>query len=480
MSLLSRVEHWQVRRLYARMAFDPSAAGPDLTQPAGTDCLPEIRHILVLMMENHSFDSYFASLAPSAGLALDVNSRPAAVNVGLDGTAVWSHHLPPDGQIKAVPSASWHASHLQFNRGRNDGFVSSAELQYPERNYGQGMAYWDERDIPFYYSLARTFTLATSWFSSCLGPTFPNRRFLVAGTALGLIDDLPFGTWRYPPNGTIFDLLDYHTITWKNYHHSSRSVALAKRVAGPRTLQAARWLGMQVVKRLAFPLPFLLDRLRFTADLYPMGLLRTIRHTASIDRFFVDAASGELPCVSFIDPDFNSTSEENPQDIRKGQAFAARIVNSVIQGPAWPHTLLIWLYDEHGGYYDSVPPPPAPAPDDVRPHSVLQDTPGWLKAVMRRVAGNLYRQLEAADQDAGSYDQFGFRVPAVIVSPYAKPGHVSSCQYDHTSILKLIASKWNLPPLTQRDAAATSPSADCLDLSRPALLTVPRLAEPQT
>ena len=80
------------------------------------------------------------------------------------------------------------------------------------------MGYWSESDLPFYYGLARTFPLADRWFGSCLGPTFPNRRFLIAGTAHGLIDDSPYDLLDYPPAGTIFDMLTEHGISWANYH----------------------------------------------------------------------------------------------------------------------------------------------------------------------------------------------------------------------------------------------------------------------
>src|SRR5262249_1121673 len=104
------------------------------------------------------------------------------------------------------------------------------------------------------------------------------------------------------------------------------------------------------------------------------GLLRTIRHLRSIERFFDEAAAGTLPAVSIVDPDFQTCSEENPQDIQAGEGFAAAVINAVMHGRGWPHTLLVWLYDEHGGYYDHVPPPPAVEPDDVLPHSLGERT----------------------------------------------------------------------------------------------------------
>ncbi len=120
--------------------------------------------------------------------------------------------------------------------------------------------------------------------------------------------------------------------------------------------------------------------------------------------------------------------------------------------PAWERTLLIYTYDEHGGYYDHVPPAAAPIPDDIPPKLGAEDPPG----------------------DYGSY---GPRVPAVVISPYSKPGGVTDVVHDHTSILATIEHKWNLPALTNRDANAAT-VMDFLDLSNAALLHPPPLQAP--
>jgi phospholipase C len=215
----------------------------------------------------------------------------------------------------------------------------------------------------------------------------------------------------------------------------------------------------------------------FTADLYPLGLARAANHLHSIRRFFADAAAGTLPAFCIVDPDFSAFSEENPQDIRHGESFAAQVINAVMHGQGWPDTLLIWLYDEHGGYYDHVPPPPAEPPDDIdgRP---LRGLPRWLHAGLRTVLRGYVTRAERQDAGPHRYDRYGFRVPAAIVSPYARPGYVSSQVFDHTSVLKLVEEKWNLPPLTRRDAAAAAP-LDMLDFeSPPAFLDPPALPEP--
>ena len=379
---------------------------PSPALAAGTDTLPQIDHIVVLMMENHSFDNYLGMLGRGDGFTLDAQGRPTAANADASGRLVRAFHMPNTCQLPKQPATAWSATHTQWNGGRNDGFVRSDSGPV-------AMGYWSGQDLPFYYGLARTFPVADRWFASCLTQTYPNRRFLMAGTAFGWIDhETPKATDPLPPNGTIFDRLNQYDISWKDYYSDLPQAAL-----------------------------------------FLPTLAANASHLAKVDQFFVDAAAGTLPAVSLVDPNFTKSSEENPQDIEIGEAFAARVINAVLHGPAWPKTLLVWVYDEHGGYYDHVPPPAAIAPDSVPPNLAATDI-------------------------RGGYDHYGFRVPAVIVSPYARPDYVSNVVHDHTSILKLVETKWNLPTLTYRDANADD-LLDSLDLtSAPAFLTPPSLPAP--
>src|SRR5580700_688061 len=337
---------------------------PQPDRPAGTDLLPQIRHIVVLMMENHSYDNYLGTLGRGDGFTLGPDGRPDAANRRANGTEVPAHRAAGPGQGRQSPTQSWHASHLQWDDGRCDGFVRSVEITEPKADADAPMAYWTGADLPFYHGLAQTFPVADRWFCSCLGPTFPNRRFLIAGTAHGLIDDLPFCMVDYPPAGTIFDRLDQHGISWVNYHNVSPVKVLLKRLLGRPGLLLLRRLA-----QLGRWLPGVANAVRgnksFTADLYPLGLARAVRHLRTTQQFFADAAAGSLPSVSIVDPDFGLYSEENPQDISLGETFSAAVVNAVMHGKAWESTLLLWIYDEHGGYYDHVPPPAAVPPDDV-------------------------------------------------------------------------------------------------------------------
>ncbi len=455
----------------------PEPQLPDPAKPAGTDLLPQIRHIVVLMMENHSFDSYLGMLAGRGdGLTLGSDGQPDAANKRLDGEPVQLRRAPGPVQETATPTQSWHASHLQWDDGACDGFVRSVEVTEPGRDPTAPMRYWTEADLPFYYGLAKTFPVADRWFCSCLGPTFPNRRFLIAGTAHGLIDDMPFSMVDYPPAGTIFDLLDKFGISWVNYHNVSPAGVILKRLLGRPGLIAMRRLAS-----VARWLPPIVNAVKgnksFTADLYPLGLVRCLRHLRTAQQFFADADNGTLPAFSIVDPDFDAFSEENPQDVRKGESFAAEVIKRVMHGKGWPHTLLIWSYDEHGGYYDHVPPPAAVPPDDIEGRSILY-MPAWLRAILRPFFANYVAEIEACDAGPRGYDRYGFRVPAVIVSPYSRPGHVCSETLDHTSVLRLVERKWNLPPLTRRDAAAATPLS-ALDFdSPPAFADPPELPAP--
>lgn len=438
----ARIARWRADRRGA-----PSGLPPSPDRPVGTDILPQIRHIVVLMMENHSYDNYLGMLDRGDGLARDASGQPTGSNPNRAGSAVAVHRMATTVQACGVPSQSWRATHEQWAGGRNDGFVRSASDQRQAADPAIAMGYWTEQDLPFYYALARTFPLSDRWFSSCLGPTFPNRRFLISGTANGLASDNLSQTLDRPPNGTVFDLLERHGISWANYHPISHARPVGTRALGVHGLRAGRLVGGLVkpaAAALGSELATAKSRLQFTADCYPLGLLRYARHVRSVDRFIADAAAGALPAVSIVDPNFCQNSEESPQDIQLGEAFASRIINAAMHGRGWPGTVLIWVYDEHGGYYDHVAPPEAPEPDARRPRG-----------------GKPWR-----------YDRYGIRVPAVIVSPFARADYVSHQVHDHTSILKLIETKWNLPSLTRRDAQADD-LLDSLDLDGPPAFAVP-------
>src|SRR4051812_23944201 len=378
---------------------------PDPSRPEGEDSLPQIEHLIILMMENHSFDNYFGMLGRGDGFTIGRGGRPTNTNPAGDGHAVAAFEMPTPCQLPDRPEQTWRASQTALAGGKMDGFVRASGPV--------AMGYFTDRAIPYYYALGRTFPLADRYFASCLAQTFPNRRFLQAGTALGLLTTTP-PTLKDPPppNGTIWDRLNAHGITWTNYFDGLPEIGL-----------------------------------------FPSVYLANQAHAVAMTQYFTDAAAGRLPSVSLLTVNGETSSEENPQDIQVGEAFAASVIDAAMHGPGWPKTLLVWCYDEHGGYYDHVAPPAAIPPDDVAP-------------------------VLAPGDPSGRYDRYGFRVPCVVVSPFAKRDYVSHIVHDHTSILKLLETKWNLPAMTFRDANADN-LLDMVDLAAPpAFLEPPPLPKP--
>jgi phospholipase C len=290
------------------------------------------------------------------------------------------------------------------------------------------------------------------------------------------MDDLPFNILDRPWAGTIMDMLTRHGISWVNYRPASSDKSEFRRYVQYRHRRNRHHLAS-----LGRPLRKTSDvfkrDLQFTAAIYPLGMATYMAHVRSIGQFFAAADSGNLPAFCIVDPDFHSFSEENPHDVRKGESFAAEVISRVMHGPCWPNTLLIWTYDEHGGYYDHVAPPAAVPPDDVHGRSLVAH-PSPLRSLLKVVFPGYVRHAEQLVAGPDGYDTYGFRVPAVIASPYARRNCVLSDIFDHTSVLKLIEEKWNLPALTRRDAAANSPLG-ALDLTAPpAFLTPPDLPAP--
>jgi phospholipase C len=360
------------------------------------------------MMENHSYDNKLGMLRRRGadGFALGHDGRPRAWNPYADGYIQHAFRMPTTCQLKSKPAQDWLDSHIQFANGRNDGFVIS----------GSGpvsMGYWQEEDQPFYYSLAKIFPIADRYFASVLGQTYPNRRYLISATSIGQVNDTTPALTDYPAGGTIFDHLDAAKVSWRDYYTTLPTVAL-----------------------------------------YPELYLKNDgTNVLPIKHFFADAAAGKLPGVCLVEPDYGTSSEENPQNIAQGEQFAAEVINAVMRGPAWHKTLLIWNYDEHGGYYDHVRPPRAIPPDNIKPE-VPKGEPAY-----------------------DGFGRYGFRVPCAVVSPWARRDYVSHRVFDHASICALIEAKWNLPAMTYRDANADD-MLDLIDLRRPAFAEPPELARP--
>jgi phospholipase C len=280
-------------------------------------------------------------------------------------------------------------------------------------NYN-AMRYWDGTDLPFYWSLASTFPLCDRWFASAPAQTYPNRMYLQAGTCQDLI-----------------------------------ATDTAKAFSMPHPAGGTIWDKLNAFgiswHDYAFDLPDIL--------LFKRTYDANVDKVRSYPQFLADCAAGTLPSVSIVSPGVASYTEENPSDIQLGEAYSSAIVNAVMHSPAWPRTALFFMYDEHGGYYDHVAPPAAIPPDDIAP--AVAPAPGAPAA----------------------WDRYGLRVPAYVISPWARRDYVSHVVHDHTSVLRFIETKFNLGALTRRDANADN-LLDCFDFRRPAFIEPPRLARP--
>ncbi len=361
-----------------------------------------IDNVVILIMENRAFDHLLGAL-PEAGQP-DVEVAPANVtNPDATGKPIPRSHLAP--YCFADTDHSWDGAHTEWDNGKNDGFVIANDP-----NGERAMGFYTADDLPYFYALANAFSIGDHYFSSVLGPTYPNRDFAYAATSFGHTSNILFTDVR----PTILLALDQAGIPWIDYYTNA---------PGP--------------------------------GVFVGSLASDFGNLNPITQFFTDAQAGKLPPVSFVDPDLEDksgsarTDFHPPGDIEEGQMFISTVVAALTASPQWAHSALFITFDENGGIYDHVPPPPACAPDDSAPDIGAGDLPG-------------------------DFARYGFRVPLIVVSPYAKAHHVSHAIYDHTSILRFVEARFKLGALTKRDANA-DPLFDLFDFSHAQLATPPAL-----
>jgi phospholipase C len=387
------------------------------SHPSGAD-IP-VDTIVVVMMENRSFDHYFQKLTESGGPEVDVAPADFS-NPDPDGVPVTIAH---ETQYCFVDTDhGYGGSRRQVNGGAMDGFVVTNEGNHelpaggtPEMLSGaRAMRYYDQTDIPFYYWLAGEFALGERYFASVLGPTWPNRMYLMAATSFGLGQNVLASADK-----TLMDYLDLRQVQWKMYYSTTPTYA------------------MFIEKYLA------------VTENAP-------EHMQPIEQYYIDAANGTLPPVAFVEPGVGRESvgqdDEHPPAIMQiGQHFAAGVIDALTKSPQWSRSALFLTYDEHGGLYDHVVPPQACPPDDLS-----------------EPLGN---------GELPTFETLGIRVPFFVVSPYAKKRYVSQRVYDHTSIVRFIAARFVMPALTGRDANAEAPW-DMFDFAGAPNATPPAITMP--
>jgi len=374
---------------------------------SGGDSIAAVQHVIIFVQENNSFDHYFARLKEyrgTLGLSQDIDETPA--NVSLIGyntnKSIAPFHLVTECTEDLSPF--WNEDHLDFNLNnplsdvaKMDGFAYTAGKFANDENKNNNGEYKDligARAMGYYTAadLPFYYFMASQFATSdrWFSPVFSRTQ----ANRMYLLAATSQG-YVYPPSAgltakTIFEDLDDAHVSWKIY------------VTDPGGTY-----------------------LTYFPDYYS-------QHQANIvpaSEFATDAANGTLPSVALIESGYNSGLDEHPTNsVQKGEIYAASLINALLTSPSWKDSVFIQTWDEDGGFYDHVPPLDAVNPDGIKP-----------------------RDLQPTDFP-GDFTRTGFRVPLLVISPFAKKGYVSHTPTDYTAILKFIETRWHLPPLTKRDA----------------------------
>jgi phospholipase C len=389
--------------------------------------LSHIKHIIFLVQENRSFDDYFGRLGVyRASLGLPNNIDGLNLNATLpntEGQLVHPFHYQTVCTENLSPA--WNESHRDVDGGKMDGYMltSTSVPSTIDPTGTRAMGYYDQRDLPYYYDAAAQFATSDRWRSPVLANTIPNRFYLFTATSFGNAFPVnpPSGGFTQP---TIFAHLDQANVSWRYYYQGSVTSAFIQQFSIYKT---------------------------DSSKVVPI---------ANWSNDVKDNAT--LPSVIFIERGGSIGLDEHPDNnVQKGAADVANIINALmcpahsstgacVPSASWASSVFILTYDEGGGLYDHVLPAREVPPDNTVP------------------------KLSSTDQP-GIFNESGFRVPIIVISPWVKPSFVSHTTRDYTSILRLIEDTFHVAPLTLRDANADN-MMEFFDFSAgPQLLTPPPL-----
>ena len=458
--------------------------------------ITSLNHIIILAQENRSFDHYFGALRqywaqngypdqsfdglpqfnPTSGQpplrgpapavpGCDPASPPPGDCLFDTNHLVTSYHL--NTQCTENTSPSWNESHADWgyndlvgeHAAALDGFVWTAghdarALQPPFIDVDgiRAMGYYDGSDLNYYYFMASKFGTSDRWFHPAMTRTHPNREYMVAGTSQGHvyplgagdapdIQNLPGQAQSLLTAPTIFQELQTANVSWKIYVNPVGSSC-----SGP-PYDPACLLTMSYLQNFQWG--------QTIPSQYPQNI-------APISQYFTDLQNGTLPAVALIEPASDAGLDEHPSNsdlaasnIQSGAQYVSTLINGLMASTSWKDSAFILTFDEFGGLYDHVSPQPAVSPDGIAPQDLL--------------VGDVCTVTTGPTCD---FVFTGYRVPLIVVSPFAKKNYVSHNVADLTAILKLIETRFSVPALTMRDAQQLD-MTEFFDFSNPAWTTPP-------
>ncbi len=329
------------------------AVQPSLAATADASATNPIQHVVVIFQENHTFDNYFGTF-------------PGANGIQNDPSTVHPFHIT--GPIVDL-CHSTVCARADYDDGKMDGFLQA-------EGSNETFGYYDQSDIPYYWSLAQNYTLFDNYFTSEMGPSLPNHLYLVAGQDDGVADSITGQATDLNINSIANGLEAAHD-SWAYY--------------SPYTVGNENALGL------------------VSSVIDNATMMQNLKLTP---RFLTDLKNGSMPSVSYITAD-DGDNEHPPYYPATGEAWVRGIISAIQASPYWGSTVILLTWDDFGGWYDHVAPPQVDKYGD------------------------------------------GFRVPLLMISPFAKQGYIDHTLSDHTSIMKFIERVFDLPPVTQRDAMAS-------------------------
>ena len=406
--------------------------------------IEDVQHIVVLMLENRSFDHYFGTYPGVRGFA---DRFPIPLQA-LDGKnrRVWqqalqqpagSHLIQPfrlDTEVNfsamrvtGAPHA-WSNAQQAWNGGKID--------MWPTYKKPHAMAYFGATDLPFQFALADAFTLGDAYHCSFQGGTNPNRTYLFTGTA----DGQPAGDG--PAIGNLYDTFEGGNTqggyAWTTY---------------PERLEAARvsWRVYQNMEIDFFALNPLVgfrqyrDAYRAASGSNP-ALKEKALTTYDLPRLRQDVMQDSLPQVSWICPTAGGSEHPSPSSPAQGAQYTSEVLDALTANPAvWASTVLLIMFDENDGFFDHMPPPAAPSIIEWRGSVALSHSAG-ASSVDASDEYHQSKSAEADDTEAFMHRPYGLgpRVPIYAVSPWSKGGWVSSEVFDHTSVIRFIERRFGV------------------------------------